>query len=1181
MSGDKVMSSDHQNETATGITPRKVSLLFGLFVAALGASVLVGWIFDITALKSVFPGLVTMKANTAMGMLLCGGALMLLSRGKVSNPIRLTSAVVAVVVIALGTLTLGEYLFGWEFGIDQLLFHDAANPTGTSQPGRMSPATAFCFLLAGCSLWMASRPPALRFRLPILAALGVTVIVVGGLALIGYATDVLFSLRWWNYTGMAIHTAAGFLLLGCGLLAFVKSEGGLRWSLDTLITVGFVIGIVSLLAAAGVSYHFTNQLQQSAAWVSHTQEVLKEIEEVSAGVATLGSSERNYINTGNEHLLEQEKEITDAIHENLDALRKLTADNPHQNPRLDQLEPLIAQRIDWGEQTVAARRQQGLSAAEQMIAAGRGIALSDSIRHVIKEMEDEEYSLLDQRQKKEQAISTTTFLLLPLGVFLSLTMLSMGLFFLNAGIGERAWAEEKSHWLASFPERNPNPIVELDLASGVVHYANPSAIRLFPNLQSEEMSHPLLAGLQETQKTLLDGNTGTARREISAGEFFFAQTITYIPEARRLRVYSTDITERKRAEEVRAQFAAIVESSDDAIISKTLDGIITSWNRGAEKLFGYPAQECVGKSMLMLFPPELVKEEPEILSRIRRSEGVDHFETVRVTKSGKRIDVSVTLSPIRNNQGQIIGASKIARDITERKHGEEALKEAQALYHSLVEQIPAGIFRKDAAGRYVFVNSWFCRLSATKPADYLGKTSWEFLRELAEHGSTTLDVEKSIDLAASGDRHHATIMQTGAGIEFDEERILADGRKQYLHVVKVPVFNSDGKIVGTQGMLIDITGRKQAEEARQTSEARYHTLFECAPDGIVIVDAKGYYLDVNASICRMLGYTRDEFIGLNATDIVAPAEIPHIGQALDVIKTNADYQREWQFRRKDGSVFAVDTIATAMPDGNLLAMIRDITERKVAAEKIHQLNVELEHRVVERTAQLEAANKELEAFSYSVSHDLRAPLRAVNGFAGIVLEEFSSLLPEEGRDYLERIRNGGQRMGVLIDDLLAFSRLSRQLVNRQSVNTVKLVQNVIDELKPQLNGRRIEIKVGELPACHGDPALLKQVWVNLISNAVKYTRGHEPAIVEIGCALENNENVYFVRDNGAGFDMQYANKLFGVFQRLHRSDEFEGTGVGLAIVQRIIHRHGGRVWAEAAVNRGATFYFTLEGENKL
>jgi light-regulated signal transduction histidine kinase (bacteriophytochrome) len=308
---------------------------------------------------------------------------------------------------------------------------------------------------------------------------------------------------------------------------------------------------------------------------------------------------------------------------------------------------------------------------------------------------------------------------------------------------------------------------------------------------------------------------------------------------------------------------------------------------------------------------------------------------------------------------------------------------------------------------------------------------------------------------------------------------------------------------------------------------------------------------------------------------------------------------------KDGRLINVAITISAIKDaaGEIIGVSKvahDISDRKAAEKKIRQLNVELEQRVVERTAELEAANKELEAFSYSISHDLRAPLRAVNGFAGIVLEDFGPQLPEEGRGYLERIRAGALRMGELIDDLLAFSRLSRQAVNRQNVNTVELVQNALDELKPQRDGRQIEIQIGNLPVCHGDAALLKQIWVNLISNAIKYTRGREPAIVEIGSMEDDGgrasgvesqtappstldarpSTVFFVRDNGAGFDMQYANKLFGVFQRLHRADEFEGTGVGLAIVQRIVHRHGGRVWAKAEVNRGATFYFTI-GEAKL
>jgi light-regulated signal transduction histidine kinase (bacteriophytochrome) len=260
---------------------------------------------------------------------------------------------------------------------------------------------------------------------------------------------------------------------------------------------------------------------------------------------------------------------------------------------------------------------------------------------------------------------------------------------------------------------------------------------------------------------------------------------------------------------------------------------------------------------------------------------------------------------------------------------------------------------------------------------------------------------------------------------------------------------------------------------------------------------------------------------------------------------------------------------------------RDITDQKRAEDEIRQLNADLEARVRHRTADLETANKELEAFSYSVSHDLRAPLRAVDGFSQAVLEDYGTALPEEGRKYLHTIRDGAQRMALLIDDLLTFSRLSRMPLNKQPLNAASLVRDALADLESERNGRKIDLQVDVLANCHGDPALLKQVWVNLLSNALKYTREREIALIKVGSQSDNGETIYFVRDNGTGFDMRYAHKLFGVFQRLHRADEFEGTGVGLAIVQRIVHRHGGRVWAEAAPERGATFQFSLEGGNNV
>jgi len=287
---------------------------------------------------------------------------------------------------------------------------------------------------------------------------------------------------------------------------------------------------------------------------------------------------------------------------------------------------------------------------------------------------------------------------------------------------------------------------------------------------------------------------------------------------------------------------------------------------------------------------------------------------------------------------------------------------------------------------------------------------------------------------------------------------------------------------------------------------------------------------------------------------------------------------------------AVDTAVEAMKVGALdyilkpfkLSAILPVLARALSVRWLRMENEELQQRVRERTAaleaaneELEAANKELEAFSYSVSHDLRAPLRAIDGFSKILVADHAPQLSAEAQKLLGTVSANARRMGQLIDDLLAFSRLSHRPISKQRVKAAALVQQVLDELHREREGRQVEVRVEPLPDCMGDPSLLKQVWVNLLSNAFKFTRRRERALIEIGCQEQQDENVYVVRDNGAGFDMAYVGKLFGVFQRLHRSDEFEGTGAGLAIVQRIIQRHGGRIWVEAALDQGATFYFAL------
>jgi signal transduction histidine kinase len=291
-----------------------------------------------------------------------------------------------------------------------------------------------------------------------------------------------------------------------------------------------------------------------------------------------------------------------------------------------------------------------------------------------------------------------------------------------------------------------------------------------------------------------------------------------------------------------------------------------------------------------------------------------------------------------------------------------------------------------------------------------------------------------------------------------------------------------------------------------------------------------------------------------------------------------EVDHDYRIRRDDGVYRWLHAEARLVRDSDghpqeIVSTWLDITSRMEAEEKISELNHDLA-RTVEHLA---AANKELEAFSYSVSHDLRAPLRAIDGFSRIVLDEHAAELDPEGQRYLQIVRDNTRNMALLIDDLLAFSRLSRQAMHTEPVRFAELVSETWSDLEPERDGRRIELAVGELPTVAGDPRLLKQVLVNLLGNAIKFTRTREVARIEVGVQVLDDDTVVFVRDNGVGFDMRYKDKLFGVFQRLHRADEFEGTGVGLATVARIVHRHGGRVWAEAEPERGATFYLSFGG----
>ena len=372
-------------------------------------------------------------------------------------------------------------------------------------------------------------------------------------------------------------------------------------------------------------------------------------------------------------------------------------------------------------------------------------------------------------------------------------------------------------------------------------------------------------------------------------------------------------------------------------------------------------------------------------------------------------------------------------------------------------------------------------------------------------------------------------------------------------------------------------------ETPSQGEELFRLMVEAVRDyAIFALDTEGRIISWNAGAEHIKGYRAEEIIGEHFSRFYTDEEVRagKPGRELVVATEEGRYEEEGWRVRKDGSLFWANVLITAVRDeeGRLRGftkVTRDLTERRAAEEQVLRLNAELEQKVAERTVQLEAANKELEAFSYSVSHDLRAPLRGIDGFSLALMEDYADRLDAQGQDYLRRIRAATQRMARLIDDLLNLSRITRGELRRETADLSALASSVAEQLRKTYTERQVEFRIAQGVRAQGDPQLLRIALENLLGNAWKFTGKTADAVVEFGVTEGDGGPAYFVRDNGAGFDVAYAGKLFGAFQRLHDVREFEGTGIGLATVQRIVRRHGGRVWAEGEPGRGATFYFTL------
>jgi PAS domain S-box-containing protein len=644
----------------------------------------------------------------------------------------------------------------------------------------------------------------------------------------------------------------------------------------------------------------------------------------------------------------------------------------------------------------------------------------------------------------------------------------------------------------------------------------------------------------------------------------------------------------------------IIESGRDAIIAVDEQQRILLFNAAAAKMFRCPPAEALGQTIDRFIPERFQVAHRAHIINFGETGGSNRnmkprgpLSALRADGQEFRVEASVSHSVARGRKLFTV----ILRDITDRLRTEEALRTNEELLRLLLDGIKDyAVYMVDPEGRVASWNAGAARIKGYSREEILGQPiSIFYPPHQQKNGIPALALQEAI---AKG------------RFEGQGTRIRKDGSTFLARVVIVPMYEETGKLRGFAKVLHDITEGVRAEEklgaqaqelSRQSEELKQsqqaleaqrrmlQSVLDSMAEGLVAADEQGKFIIWNPAAERILGRGAtnlssqqwSEHYGLFLADMVTPFPSDQL-PLVRAIRGEASTAQMFVRNPELSEGVWIEASAGPLKDshgmvrGGVVAF-RDITQKRTSEHQIQKLNHGLERRVAERTAQLDEANKDLESFTYSVAHDLRAPLRHIAGFSGILVEDFGSALAPEAARYLQRIQDGTHKMGQLVDELLSLARVGRQALNLQPTGLSSMVEEVIGILQPEIAGRQLEWRIGDLPWVECDPTLTKQVFQNLISNALKYSRRSSPAVIEIGQMDVDGDSVIFVRDNGVGFSMKYADKLFGVFQRLHREEDFEGTGVGLATVQRIIKKHQGRVWAESELDRGATFYFTLGG----
>jgi PAS domain S-box-containing protein len=643
-----------------------------------------------------------------------------------------------------------------------------------------------------------------------------------------------------------------------------------------------------------------------------------------------------------------------------------------------------------------------------------------------------------------------------------------------------------------------------------------------------------------------------------------------------------DITDRKLIEESlrisEEKFRKAFLTSPDSInINRLKDGMYISINKGFTQIMGYSEDQVIGKTSKEVNIWKNPNDRTKLVKELLLKGSVENLEAEFLSRTGevKYGLMSATLIKLKG-EAHILS---FVRDITDRRLSEEALRKSESLYRLLANHMTDTIWLLD-----LDLNPTYISPSVFKLIGY----NLEEIREMPIDKLLKPDSYKLVSQLFSEDIAKITTEQEYIYSKTVEvEFACKDGSTVLMEISISLIRNEKGRPASILVEGRDIGARRQVEESLRKSEEKLSFYIKNSPMAVIEWDSDFIITQWTGDSQKIFGWKPEETIGKTILDLrmVFEPDIPLVRNTMErlsagiytkVISSNRNY-------KKNRSIINCEWYYTVLKDkqGKMLStmtQILDITERKSAEREIHQLKQKLEKRVADRTSQLEAANIELEAFSYSVSHDLQAPLRHISGFISLFLEKKTAQLTEDEMSYLNTVTDSAKEMGLLIEALLTFSRLNRIELKKTPIETSHLIRQGLQLYDKEIRERKIKVIISKLEESFSDLQLMRQVWTNLISNAVKYTGKKKEAVIEIGSYIENDDSVFYIKDNGAGFDMRYYDKLFGVFQRLHKPRDFEGVGIGLANVKRVVSRHGGKCWAEGAVGKGATFYFSLPNE---